>query len=111
MPLHSKLCVMSNSPDNVVPFDISALNPPNQQLGWIGLRDFSGMNTDFRWLSDNSSMIFSNFVPGQPDFNDQHCVYVTFPMNTLGEPGRWRDAECVLNVHAICETERVSDND
>ena len=76
------------------------------------MRDFTGDNSDYRWISNNATLTSSNWVPGQPDANDQRCVYVVFPNNNnFGAPGQWRDNVCEDDEHhAICETQRVSED-
>ena len=91
-------------------FYIAALRQPSLPIAWIGLMDVTGNNLDWQWISDNTNLTFSNWVPSQPNIAAQRCVEVQLPTSTSGAPGQWRDAMCSYNSHAICETNRVSEN-
>ena len=91
-------------------FYIAALSPPIPPLAWIGLMDVTGNNLDWRWIVDNTNLTFSNWLPSQPDQSSQQCVIVVLPNNDGDAPGLWRDATCKYKGHAICETNRVSEN-
>ena len=82
------------------------------QFAWIGLMDFTGNNSDWRWISDNTSLTFSNWAPSQPDDGDQNCASAVLPSTNFFPPGSWSDTSCSQGsiVGAICEANRVSEN-
>ena len=65
---------------------------------WIGATDVSEEGT-FIWTSDNSTLGFVNWFPGEPnnDFNNEDCV-------TICRNGHWNDDKCNLNFPYICQT-------
>ena len=89
-------------------FFTAVQSPYFKKFGYIGLRDFAGNNTDWRWIADSTPLNFSNWEPGQPELSSQLCVVAILPFNPEGETGRWHDASCDDKFHAICETDRVS---
>ena len=89
---------------------IAALNLPLERFGWIGLKDFSGNDTDFRWISDNSSLTFDNWEASQPDNDAEQCVLVGLSPSEIAATGEWFDFNCGFNNPAVCEADRVSGN-
>ena len=88
----------------------AALIRNSRSLGYIGLMDRSGNNTDYRWISDNTNLTFNNFAPDEPDSSGEHCVAATLGSANFEPPGLWHDVTCMYAFHAICETNRVSEN-
>ena len=72
---------------------------------WIGLRDETGNNDDYRWTRDGDSLTFSNWAPTQPNTPAEQCVVTgTFEPGT----GLWGDNLCVSQWGAICEADKAS---
>ena len=75
---------------------------------WIGLRDESGNNTDFRWTRDGANLTFTNWAALQPDRPSDQCTatsaFLTFT-------GQWFDSSCDVRYPPICETDKVSQKD
>ena len=90
-------------------FYIAALDISSPEIAWIGLKDFSNTNSDWRWVSDNTTLTFTNWQDGNPN---QDGVCVALPLNTFqaGPIGRWFTADCRDNHDVLCETDRVNAN-
>ena len=53
---------------------------------WIGFNDITNENS-FQW-TDGSSVVYTNWAPGQPDnLNDSDCVFML-------PDGTWDDSKC-----------------
>ena len=64
---------------------------------WIGGNDLPVEGT-FTWTSDNSTLVFVNWYPGEPsDTNNQDCVAIC-------REGHWRDSSCYAVWSYICKT-------
>ena len=88
-------------------FYIAALYliPPPAKRAWLGLKD-SGAGSDFRWVSDNTTVTFTNWQGGSPNTNGM-CV--ALPVKTpAGDVGVWISADCLVNVDVLCEANRVN---
>ena len=83
---------------------------PPEESAFIGLRDISGNNTDFRWISTNASLTFENWRPTEPNQNSQTCVIVKLTPTSSRPAGLWYDTICHGINHAVCEADRVSEN-
>ncbi|KAJ8020013.1 Transmembrane protease serine 6 [Holothuria leucospilota] len=64
---------------------------------YIGLSD-SGMEGDFRWVTDNTTFTSDPWISGQPDGGTaENCVVAT------GDPLGWSDTSCNRQLPFICE--------
>ena len=92
-------------------FYITAQNEDFDVFAYIGLIDVSGNSTEWQWVSDNSSLTFSNWGPMQPQpANIVTCVITpVFPTEGIEAIGLWENANCIRSYNAVCETDRVSD--
>ena len=65
---------------------------------WIGATDVAEEG-NFIWTSDNSTVSFVNWYPGEPnnDFNNEDCV-------TICRNKHWNDGNCIQNLPYICQT-------
>ena len=72
---------------------------------YIGLKDVIGDNrlSSYRWMADNSKMVYSDFYQNEPAGIDQHCIILhRYP------PHRWHDIDCFKKFPALCEGDYVS---
>lgn len=64
-------------------------------IWWTGgVKDKNGV--DWIWENSSREMVFTNWVPGQPDNGGEECV-VTWGW------GQWSDYSCNNNFSIICE--------
>ena len=64
---------------------------------WIGATDVAKEGT-FIWTSDNSTVGYENWYPGQPSNGvDEDCV-------TICHSEHWNDAKCHKKFSYICQT-------
>ena len=87
-----------------VPFFLSALCSPDWWKCceyWVGGNDMNEEGT-FTWTSDNSTLGFVNWYPGQPNNHDNNedCVL-------LCPDGHWRDSSCDAVWLYICKVPAV----
>ena len=89
----------------------TALDLPEGESGWIGLIDFSDNKSDFRWISNNSSLTFFNWFGSQPAGQDQDCGVAVLSPSPFASPAEWFDDLCAMDFsRAVCEADRVSGN-
>ena len=75
---------------------------------WIGLRDFAGNNTDFRWTNDDR-LNFTNWHINNPTPTG-NCVVVAGSNVSGLTTGIWYNLPCTNDFPAaLCETEKVSE--
>ena len=90
-------------------FFLIALQASSQDFGfYIGLRDVTGNNMDYKWERDGDDLTFANWGTGQPSGGIQRCAdVIAFPMFGA-EVGEWDDIGCHLLLGALCEADPVS---
>ena len=76
----------------------------------MGLRDFSGNLTDFRWTSNSARLTFTNWARSQPSVVGYDCGIVILDFTDNGDPVQWYNAPCSEQLQAVCEADRVSGN-
>ena len=78
-----------------------------KQFIFIGLKDMIGDNqlSSYRWIADNSPMVYSDFKGVEPADPAQRCVV----LNTKSS-FKWHDFSCSQTRAAVCETDTVSNN-
>ena len=75
---------------------------------FIGLRDVTGNNIDYKWSRDGDDLTFSNWGNGQPNGLDTRCALVVANPIFGGSAGIWDDLSCdSTSFGAICEADRV----
>ena len=76
-----------------------------EQYTFIGLKDMVGDNrlSSYRWMADNSKMVYSNFNGAEPGSTVQHCIVLNRDASY-----RWHDTNCDLNYTSLCEGAYVS---
>ena len=90
-------------------FFTTALDLPTDRLGWIGFMDFSGNKSDIRWISNNASLSFTNWIAGEPNNVGEDCGAIVLTSSTSDDIAEWGDTLCSFDIfHAVCEAERVS---
>ena len=79
------------------------------ELYYIGLRDVTGNNVDYKWTRDGDNLNFTNWNNGQPNFANERCVTV-FSLASIA--GKWFDSKCDGTngggFFSVCETDKVS---
>ena len=88
-------------------FLVTALKSAFNIRFYIGLMDITG-SRDWHWISDNSSLTYTNWGTGQPENNTKACVFVNIKPNLGNAPGEWSVTSCLTSFRIICESERVS---
>nr|XP_022287104.1 perlucin-like protein isoform X1 [Crassostrea virginica] len=101
---HSKLVeIESADENNFLRTQITGTHP--QEGYWIGLSDivFEG---DWVWTSSQSSAIYSDWTPNQPDNYQAHqdCAMFFAP-----DGFHWNDHYCTVKAAYICEMEAESE--
>ena len=82
---------------------VTALDEP--PIFWIGLKDVTGNNDDYRWTRDGANLTYTNWGTNQPNSIQEECVVVFnfHPFNFT-----WNDISCTRRFSALCESDRVS---
>ena len=89
-------------------FFVLALRAATQDFGfWIGLRDVTGNNMDWKWERDGDNLTDANWIPTQPSGPTQRCVDVLAVPMFGGAVGQWDDDFCTAPRGAVCEADRV----
>ena len=73
-------------------------------LIFIGLRDYWGDNklTNYRWMSDDSQMTYSNFRPAEPSDLTERC-------GAVWPTAEWNDKNCDYSgAGVLCEANPVN---
>ena len=90
-------------------FFFIALRAAFEDIGfYIGLRDVTGNNNDYKWERDGDDLTFANWGTGQPSGSEQACAQVIAFPAFGAEVGEWDDVRCPIELGALCEADRVS---
>ena len=66
---------------------------------WLGATD-SPNEDDWRWISTNTALQYTNWSPGQPDdhIGRENCLMLYKP-----QKWKWNDARCNAKLKFICQ--------
>ncbi|XP_039444675.2 perlucin-like [Culex pipiens pallens] len=72
-----------------------------KEVYWIAATNI-GRNGSYVWITDNTPVIYTNFLPQQPDNygGDEHCIEVGH--GGIGTT-QWNDRQCEKKSRYICE--------
>ena len=75
---------------------------------YIGLRDVTGNNRDYKWTRDGDDVTFAFWADNQPNDASHRCVRAF--ANQIGGivTGQLDDVDCNQEFGALCETDKVS---
>ena len=65
---------------------------------WIGLSDPT-RNNQWKWVSDNSSVTYTHWAPGEPN----HLIETCAEMYMASQNGKWNNIPCSHSRQFICE--------
>ena len=86
-------------------FCITALGEGQANIYYIGLKDVTGNNRDYRWTRDGANLTFSNWASNEPNAVSELCVAAFARASRFGQ---WADINCGRSEYAMCEADMVS---
>nr|KAG5707848.1 hypothetical protein BaRGS_016008 [Batillaria attramentaria] len=79
---------------------------PDTSIAWIGLKlDRNDMN--YYWVDANKEK-FTNYLPGEPNNQDEGLDCIAMVSGSLHYPGGWFDQNCSRPLDYICQKPAVS---